>query len=353
LFYSSQSFTFSLIKKITMKRCTSLLALIIFSLCFLRSEAQDTFSICAVDTVTGEVGSAGASCIDASAIAGGCVIISDVHPGVGVIHTQSYWLQANQNYARSLMSMGLSPQSIIDSLKIRDAQNNPAVRQYGIVDLSNGKARSAAFTGVNCMNYKNHIVGPNYAIQGNILLGQHILDSMEARFLRAPGDLACKLMEAMQGANVVGADTRCLSSGNSSLSSFLRVARPSDTTGTYTLDLVVPKGPAGFEPIDSLQKLFDNAGGCTITRVRSLAKSTLSANVFPNPSSGDVLLTFKNPAGETAAVEIYDINARLVRSYGQLRSSELKITVSGLGSGLFFYRIFSGTEQSSGRFIIR
>ena len=47
--------------------------------------SQDTFSIVAVDPVTGEVGSAGASCI------AGSIIISDIHTGVGVIHTQSYW----------------------------------------------------------------------------------------------------------------------------------------------------------------------------------------------------------------------------------------------------------------------
>ena len=55
-----------------------------------------TFSIVAVDTTTGEVGSAGGSCI------AGSIIISDIHPGVGAIHTQSYYLSANQNYALSL-----------------------------------------------------------------------------------------------------------------------------------------------------------------------------------------------------------------------------------------------------------
>ena len=50
-----------------------------------------TFSIVAVDTNTGEVGSAGGSCI------AGSIIISDLHPGVGAIHTQSYYLPANQN----------------------------------------------------------------------------------------------------------------------------------------------------------------------------------------------------------------------------------------------------------------
>jgi len=186
-----------------MRRARSVAA--VFSFFFSVAQAQDTFSICAVDTVTGQVGSAGASCIDASAIPGGVVIISDVHPGVGVIHTQSYWDANNQFYAATLMNSGHSPQQIIDSVQAHDVANNPAIRQYGVVDLFGGSARAAAFTGVNCFNYKNHIIGPNYAIQGNILLGQHILDSMEARFLNEPGDLACKLMAALQGAKVPGA----------------------------------------------------------------------------------------------------------------------------------------------------
>ena len=77
---------------------------IIINICFA------TFSIIAVDTLSQQVGSAGASCI------GNSVIISDVKPGVGAIHTQSYYLQYNQNYASELMEEGLSPTEIIDLL---------------------------------------------------------------------------------------------------------------------------------------------------------------------------------------------------------------------------------------------
>ena len=91
-----------------------------------------TFSIVAVDTTTKEVGSAGGSCI------AGSIIISDIHPGVGAIHTQSYYLQANQNYASTLMDEGYSPSEIIDLLEENDVQNNPSIRQYGIVDLYSG-----------------------------------------------------------------------------------------------------------------------------------------------------------------------------------------------------------------------
>jgi len=85
-----------------------------------------------------------------------------------VIHTQASYLASNQNYARTLFLAGYSPQQIIDSMIIRDAQNNPSVRQYGIIKSTTGE--KAGYTGSNCLNYKNHLIGPTYTIQGNIRL---------------------------------------------------------------------------------------------------------------------------------------------------------------------------------------
>ena len=210
-----------------------------------------TFSIVAVDTITNEVGSAGASCI------GNSVIISDLHPNVGAIHTQSYYLSWNQNYASDLMDLGLSPSEIIDLLIENDIGSNPTIRQYGVVDLVNG-GRSDAFTGENCLSYKGHILGSNYAIQGNILLGEHILAQMENNFINTSGMLSDKLMAAMQGANLAGADTRCLEDSISSLSSFIRVAKPNDSINNIYLDLRVTNTLGQSEPIDSLQILYNN-----------------------------------------------------------------------------------------------
>ena len=83
---------------------------IVLSLCNILL-SNDTFSIVAVDTLTGQVGSAGASCIQ------GSIIISDIHPGLGAIHTQSYWNASNQDSASSLMEQGYAPQDIIDWLE--------------------------------------------------------------------------------------------------------------------------------------------------------------------------------------------------------------------------------------------
>ena len=210
----------------------------------------DTFSIVAVNPETFEVGSAGASCI------GGSIIISDVHPGLGAIHTQSYWNASNQDNAHDLMAHGSSPDEIINWLQENDAQGNAAIRQYGIVDL-NGGGRSAAFTGYDCMDYKNHITGTTYAIQGNILLGQEILDNIEANFMNSYGSLADRLMEALQGANIPGADTRCLDEGVSSLSAFIRLAKPGDSDESLFLNLNVNYLNNGMDPLDSLQVLYN------------------------------------------------------------------------------------------------
>ena len=91
-----------------------------------------TFSIVAIDLNNGQVGSAGASCI------GGSIIISDIHPGIGAIHTQSYWSGYNQIVASDLMDSGLSPDEIIDYLVENDVNDNPLIRQYGIVDIYEG-----------------------------------------------------------------------------------------------------------------------------------------------------------------------------------------------------------------------
>ena len=73
----------------------------------------------------------------------------------------------------------------------------------------NGTSRSAAILHEQvAVDYKNHILGyPNYAIQGNILLG-HITyyhHLMEYYFQNTSGCLPEKLMAAMNGAKVVGA----------------------------------------------------------------------------------------------------------------------------------------------------
>jgi uncharacterized Ntn-hydrolase superfamily protein len=339
--------------KLLMKKMTILLFILLSQV--LRS--QDTFSIVAVDTITGEIGSAGASCIDDSQIEGGALIISDVIPGRGAIHTQSYWNSTNQQNAHDRMVEGLSPQEIIDWLKTHDAQNNPAIRQYGIVDFDlEGNARSAGFTGANCFDYKNHITGPNYCIQGNILLGQQILDSIEARFLDTEGSFAEKMMAALQGAKVIGADTRCTANGTSSLSAFIRVARPEDPPGDFYCDLNVPSLPAGMEPIDSLQTLFDAWLETVVGLDERHPESELL--IYPNPASGYFIVDISQLAvrrshlavgsQQSICVVIHNI---LGEKIGEVRTDKqetlrIRVDVSDYQPGIYFVSVIENARPA-------
>ena len=285
-------------------------------------KAQDTFSICAWDSVTGQVGSAGATCITANY--SGVYLISDVHPGVGVIHTQAYWQPGNQQYGKQLMDLGtLTPQQIIDSLLKHDSGTGSGVgqdttyRQYGIVDMV--KKQTAQFTGSRSDAYRGHIKGSYYSIQGNTLSykgdttkGQWVLDSIEYYFLNTPGTLACRLMAALQGAKWQGADKRCNPYGISTISAILRVANPWDSPDSLCtqfptsispcpssahpnnlyLDLYVNTNSTKKEPIDSLQKLFDAWGGCARTTVTDINETNL-INLYPNPFSSTVTIDLR------------------------------------------------------------
>ncbi len=327
--------------------------ILIYVLTLLPVIAQDTFSIVAVDEATGEIGSAGASCLDDSQFpgSGGAYIISDIIPGRGAIHTQSFYLAGNQNNARLRMEAGDSPDEIITWLALNDIQGNNSQRQYGVVDFdNNGVGRAKAFTGLNCLDVKGQRVGTNYAIQGNILISAAILDSMEARFLNATGTLAERLMASLQGANVPGADSRCLNEGVSSLSAFVRVARPDDEADNLYLDLNVPLTAFGVEPIDELQTLFDD---WLLTSVTEEADMANSIRIFPNPATTMIAidLGLETPNDQTF-VALYAIDGKLVKTE-KLIQSTTALDVSAIAdNSMYFYRIVKNQKTiANGKFV--
>ena len=307
--------------------------------------AQDTFSIIAVDPATGEVGSAGASCVDGIGAFGGLIdIITDIIPGRGGVNSQAYVCIPNSNLANAIeqMEAGLSPDEIIDFLVNNDncnSQNfNPAFRQYGIADLdSNGNPRTAGFTGNLADDFKDDIQGATYSVQGNILLNETVLTNMEDNFNNTEGNLADKLMAAMQGANFAGADARCLDRGTSSTSAYLVVYQATDAPGSPTLRLNIEEVPFGEEPIDALQILYDNF-------VLSVPDNTLEDNVhiFPNPVL-DQFQVVLPPSTFISKLEVFDVSGKqmyLQTQFTGLDTGEV-IDSSSFTKGVYFVRITS------------
>lgn len=302
-----------------------------------RANSQDTFSIVAVDSITGEVGSAGASCVDLFQVGLPTDdFLGQLIPNVGAINTQAYYIPANQENATSRMNLGETPSQIINWLVANDVQSQPQFRQYGIAAIVNGTPQTAAHTGSSTDNYKNHIVGPNYSIQGNILLGQEVLDSMEYRFLNEPGDMACKLMAALQGANMVGADTRCSANGTSSLFAFVKVAQPTDVFGNPSFNLSVRTvDNSGIEPIDSLQIKFDLIHSCSILNLIETEEFHKFFSVYPNPALHHI--TINNKTNETYNLSLFDILGKLI--YQESLSKTKNLNVSEYERGTYFVKI--------------
>ncbi len=308
--------------------------------------SQHTFSIVAIDPSTGEIGSAGATCISQE---DGALAISDIVLGVGVIHTQAWWEPTNQSNARARMVAGDSPQEIINWLVANDVDSNPTIRQYGVVDLNNGSPRSAAHTGSNTDNIKLHVTGSNYSIQGNILISSDVIYDMESAFNSTTGTLADKLMAALQGAKRPGADSRCLQSNISSASAFLRVANPNDTDSSYgnlSLDLNVWITGEIFEPIDALQDAYN--------------ATLLSPDFYSNE-----LTIYPNPTQESITIEvpdhqlinrftIIDTNGRVVKeNQAPMLNNIIKIDLSSLENGLYFIKLYDDSKQIGVKKIIK
>ncbi len=305
--------------------------------------AQHTFSIVAVDPVTGEIGSAGATCL---ASEDGAQDISAIVLGTGAIHTQSFWNPINQQNATKRMEAGDSPQEIIDWLIQNDTDNDSSARQYIAVDLNNGESRSAAYSGADCFKEFIHITGPNYAIAGNILISEDVIKDMETAFLNTQGSLADKLMAAMQGAKRPGADIRCLNDGISSASAFLRVAAPDDTNSEYgalSLDLNVWITTTIFEPIDALQDAYDYQSNTLETA--DYTKEDANFVVFPNPSQNIVTIR-SNKNALVTSYEITNVTGKVVdqRKVHSPKNS-LYIDVMNYNKGFYFIHMYHNSVK--------
>ena len=315
--------------------------------------AQDTFSIIAVDPATGEVGSAGASCVTGVGASGIIDIITDIIPGKGGVNSQAYVCIPNTNLQNAILRMeeGLSPQEIIDWLLLNDAcgsQNfDPAYRQYGIADLDGaGDPRTAGWSGNLTDDYKEDRQGSNFSVQGNILLDVSVIDNMEANFNNTNGTLADKLMAAMQGANFAGADSRCLASGTSSTTAYLLVYRADDDPNDPYIRLNVGQQSAGIEPIDILQDLYDNFLATEDFELNS--KLTL----FPNPTTSELTLAV-DPSVSLTKLSIIDINGKNIQTNTNLNvaASEQKLNVAKLPAGIYFLKVESSEGTTSIKFV--
>jgi uncharacterized Ntn-hydrolase superfamily protein len=199
-----------------------------------------TFSIVAYDSAAREWGVA----VQSRFLAVGAVV-PYARAGIGAIASQAWGNTRYGPEGLEMLARGLAADSVLTALLSADssAQN----RQVGIVD-KNGRA--ATFTGKLCQPWAGGLAGQGFCVQGNILAGPQVADSMAAAFGRAEGSLAQRLIAALYAGQSAGGDSRGMQSA-----ALLVVTEAGGYSGynDRMIDLRVDDHP---RPIEELERIF-------------------------------------------------------------------------------------------------
>ena len=165
--------------------------------------------------------------------------------GVGAIATQAFANIAYGPDGLDLLAEGHPSDEVMQRLTAPDDMR--AQRQAGIVDST---GRAATFTGEECFDWAGGRTGNGYCCQGNILTGPDVIDRMSDAYEEAEGDLADRMLTALEAGDLAGGDRR----GRQSAA--LLVVREGGGYGggtDKTVELRVDDHPA---PVEELKRLL-------------------------------------------------------------------------------------------------
>src|SRR5262245_66297489 len=131
-----------------------------------------TFSICAIDPVTGQSGAAVTTRVPFVGRA-----VPHVRAGVGAVCTQASTMVEYGPRGLDLLAKGVEPQAVLSQLLADDTQRES--RQVGVIDM---KGQAAAHTGKQNGNWAGSRQGKNYTVQANIMVGPEVVEAVAASF---------------------------------------------------------------------------------------------------------------------------------------------------------------------------
>ena len=226
------------------------------------SAAFATWSVIAIDTKTGQVIIASATCVRQSAFPQRQPVAARdlmdlqavIVPGIGVAACQAGAdnTRQNQMLVYNELKKGTPPLQILEMLK-KDA--NIERRQFGILAIPNGGSitptnNMIGFNGSgnsqSSLFFGGRVGDFYYQVQGNTLLGTDVVHKAALAFTRANGTLADHVMAAMMAADENGGDHRC-NCGNNPLDfvpcdaktahvAYIAIADKTDQTGATHSD---------------------------------------------------------------------------------------------------------------------
>jgi len=166
-----------------------------------------------------------------------------VEAGVGAIATQA---KTNIFYGINglkLLKAGWSPQAALEAMLNEDPDRES--RQVIIID---SEGRTAAFTGKENIGWKGHLVGKDYVVAGNMLVSSQVIEAMAQTFEDSEGELAERLLKALEAGQEAGGDKR------GRMSAALLIASQQQIKTRAILDLKVD---GHHDPVKELKRIFE------------------------------------------------------------------------------------------------
>ncbi len=170
-------------------------------------------------------------------------VVPHVESGVGAIATQAYTNVLYGIKGLKLLKMGFSPQTALESMLKEDSEREQ--RQVIIIDKD---GITAAFTGRETTDLKGHLVGENYVVAGNMLVGSEVIEAMARTFKGSKGELSERLMKTLESGQRAGGDKR------GKKSAALLVMNQQEIRTRPFLDLRVDEHP---EPVKELRRIYE------------------------------------------------------------------------------------------------
>ena len=203
-----------------------------------------TFSIVAYDSVTQELGVAVQSKYFS---VGTAVPWADASSGA--VATQATVNVSLGPKALAMLKTGMPAEQVLKALAASDSLWDS--RQVGIVDA---RGHAVNWTGKRCLDWAGGVTGPGFACQGNILAGPAVVSNMAKAYQSSTGELADRLISALEAAQAAGGDRRGMQSAA------LIIVRPSVTNpefNTRYVDLRVEDNKAPIKELRRVWQIFE------------------------------------------------------------------------------------------------
>lgn len=221
-----------------------------------------TFSIVARDPETGDMGVA----VQSHWFSVGSTVTWG-EAGVGVVATQSFIDPGYGLKGLELMRSGVSAPDALERLVTADPQGDG--RQVAMLDA---RGRVSAFTGRSAIAAAGHLVGLHYSVQANLMANERVWPAMARAFEAAAGDLADRLLAALDAAQAEGGDIR----------------------GRQSAAILIVRAKATGRPWAGADRLFDLRVEDHPEPLVELRRLVRLQRAYAHANRGDELMTEKN-----------------------------------------------------------